>query len=221
MLVAGTVPVSAPLVRLYSDYMHTEYGELDSDYVFVNLWSAPVGRPLRYVGVRPHRVTPHTLRHSVVIGRCGDEVVSSCSAGGCEAPRVHLCRGPSWDLMLSASPPAASSGRAVAAERRVGCRPRRGGAARGGGQACSWGLVGGKPDLGDLRSSDDGSTSALRGPAWSDGARRHVEPSDRQRAEPAAARCWTGPAVDKQPGLLIRSKRLDEYGRVRLGWGSR
>jgi transposase/integrase len=37
----ATVPVSAPLVRLYSDYMHTEYRELDSDYVFVNLWSAP------------------------------------------------------------------------------------------------------------------------------------------------------------------------------------
>lgn len=32
-----TVPVSVPLVRLYSDYLHTEYGDLDSDYVFVNL----------------------------------------------------------------------------------------------------------------------------------------------------------------------------------------
>lgn len=31
-----TLPVSAPLVRLYSGYMHTEYGSLDSDYVFVN-----------------------------------------------------------------------------------------------------------------------------------------------------------------------------------------
>ena len=70
----ATVPVSAPLVRLYSDYMHTEYGELDSDYVFVNLWSAPVGRPLRYDAVaklvRRLRArtgiefTPHTLRHS-------------------------------------------------------------------------------------------------------------------------------------------------------------
>jgi integrase len=38
-----TLPVSAPLVRLYSDYMHTEFGGLDSDYVFVNLWAAPVG----------------------------------------------------------------------------------------------------------------------------------------------------------------------------------
>ena len=27
------VPVSTPLVRLYSEYMHVEYGELDSDYV--------------------------------------------------------------------------------------------------------------------------------------------------------------------------------------------
>jgi integrase/recombinase XerD len=43
-----TLPISAPLVHLYSDYKHTEYGELDCDYVFVNLWAEPVGRPLRY-----------------------------------------------------------------------------------------------------------------------------------------------------------------------------
>lgn len=47
----ASVPVSASLVRLYSDYMHSEYGALDSDYVFVNLWSPPVGRPLRYQAV--------------------------------------------------------------------------------------------------------------------------------------------------------------------------
>lgn len=40
------VPIPARVVRLYSDYLHTEYGDLDCDYVFVNLWSAPVGRPL-------------------------------------------------------------------------------------------------------------------------------------------------------------------------------
>jgi hypothetical protein len=28
----AVVPVSAPLVRLYSEYVHAEYGELDSDY---------------------------------------------------------------------------------------------------------------------------------------------------------------------------------------------
>jgi integrase len=70
----SVVPVSAPLVRLYSDYMHGEYGDLDSDYVFVNLWSVPVGRPLRYqaviklVGLLRARTgiefTPHMLRHS-------------------------------------------------------------------------------------------------------------------------------------------------------------
>jgi hypothetical protein len=68
------VPVSAPLVRLYLDYMHTEYGELDCDYVFVNLWADPVGRPLRYQAVAKlvERLrtatgvwfTPHMLRHS-------------------------------------------------------------------------------------------------------------------------------------------------------------
>lgn len=35
----AAVPVTAALVRCYSDYMHTEYGDIDSDYVFVNLWS--------------------------------------------------------------------------------------------------------------------------------------------------------------------------------------
>lgn len=69
-----TVPVSAALVRLYSDYMHTEYGDLDSDYVFVNLFSEPVGRPLRYDAVAKlvNRLrartgiefTPHVLRHT-------------------------------------------------------------------------------------------------------------------------------------------------------------
>jgi len=71
---ASTLPVSAPLVRLYSDYLHLEYGELDCDYVFVNLWSPPVGRPLRYqavaklVGRLSERTgiafTPHLLRHT-------------------------------------------------------------------------------------------------------------------------------------------------------------
>jgi len=66
--------VSTALVRLYSDYMHTEFGDLDCDYVFVNLWAEPVGRPLRYQAVarlvaRLRAVTgiaftPHLLRHT-------------------------------------------------------------------------------------------------------------------------------------------------------------
>ena len=68
------VPVSVPLVRLYSEYMHTEYGELDSDYVFVNLFAEPFGAPLSYDAVakmvRRLRTktgiafTPHMLRHT-------------------------------------------------------------------------------------------------------------------------------------------------------------
>src|SRR6266508_1067885 len=70
----AVIPVSTPLVRLYSDYMHTEYGELDSDYVFVNLWAGRVGQPLCYptvhqlvarVGARTGiEFTAHMLRHT-------------------------------------------------------------------------------------------------------------------------------------------------------------
>lgn len=46
-----TIPVSTSLARLYSEYMHVEYGDLDSDYVFVNLWSPPAGHPMCYDAV--------------------------------------------------------------------------------------------------------------------------------------------------------------------------
>ncbi|MGC8626532.1 MAG: tyrosine-type recombinase/integrase, partial [Acidimicrobiales bacterium] len=46
-----TIPASRELFRLYGDYMHGEYGDLDSDYVFVNLWAEPRGRPLSYPAV--------------------------------------------------------------------------------------------------------------------------------------------------------------------------
>ncbi len=46
-----TIPVSAELIRLYADYMHGEYGDLDSDYVFVNLWGEPRGHPWSYPAV--------------------------------------------------------------------------------------------------------------------------------------------------------------------------
>lgn len=70
----STIPVSTPLVRLYSEYMHVEYGEIDSDYVFVNLFGGRVGRPLTYASVHElaGRIaartgisfTAHMLRHS-------------------------------------------------------------------------------------------------------------------------------------------------------------
>ena len=85
-----SIPVSAGLVRLYADYLHGEYGELDSDYVFVNLWAGRRGRPLTYAAVydlvgRLRRRTgidfdPHWCRHTYATGllRAGTpvEVVS-------------------------------------------------------------------------------------------------------------------------------------------------
>ena len=70
----GSVPVAAALMRLYAEYMHVEYGSLDSDYVFVNLWGGRVGGPLSYatvndvvVATRRHvgfHFTPHWFRHT-------------------------------------------------------------------------------------------------------------------------------------------------------------
>lgn len=75
------VPVSADLIRLYADYLHAEYGDLDSDYVFVNLWGAPHGQPLAYPAVydlvkRVRRRTgiefdPHWFRHTYASRFCG------------------------------------------------------------------------------------------------------------------------------------------------------
>ena len=73
-IIDRTVPVSAELVRLYADYLHAEYGDLDSDYVFVNLWGRPLGQPWTYAAVydlvcRLRRRTgvefdPHWIRHT-------------------------------------------------------------------------------------------------------------------------------------------------------------
>ena len=72
--VSRTIPVSGELIRLYADYLHAEYGDLDSDYMFVNLWAHPHGHPLTYATVydlvrRLRRKTgidfdPHWLRHT-------------------------------------------------------------------------------------------------------------------------------------------------------------
>lgn len=70
------IPTSADLMRLYVDYRSVEYGALDSDYVFVNLWGRPYGHPLSYPAVydlvgRLRRRTgitfgPHMFRHTYV-----------------------------------------------------------------------------------------------------------------------------------------------------------
>ena len=68
------VCVSGELVRLYSDYMVDEYGTLESDFVFVNLWGRPHGHAMtksavneltralrRRTGIA---FTPHVMRHT-------------------------------------------------------------------------------------------------------------------------------------------------------------
>jgi integrase/recombinase XerD len=79
-----SIPVSAELVRLYADYLHGEYGNLDSDYVFVNLWGQPHGHPLAYPAVydlvrRLRRRTdidfdPHWCRHTAATRMLRDGV---------------------------------------------------------------------------------------------------------------------------------------------------
>lgn len=104
----AVIPVSTPLVRLYSEYMHAEYGELDSDYVFVNLWAEPRGHPLRYDAVAKLVLrlrersgvdfTLHQLRHSAATAwiRAGVpiEIVSKLlthrSVATTSAAYVHL-----------------------------------------------------------------------------------------------------------------------------------
>lgn len=68
------VHVSRDLMKLYADYLIEEYGEIDSDYVFVNLWENPVGKPYSYGAAkdlfnRLGRITgidvhPHIFRHT-------------------------------------------------------------------------------------------------------------------------------------------------------------
>jgi len=66
--------VSASLIRLYTDYLVEEYGDLDCDYVFVNLWGGTAGTPWRYWNVTDLvgrlrarsgvEFTVHMLRHT-------------------------------------------------------------------------------------------------------------------------------------------------------------
>lgn len=71
---SNSIPVSSELLKLWNDYMHEEYVDLDSAYVFVNLFSAPVGRRMSYPNVNSlvlktrrkvgFDFTPHQLRHT-------------------------------------------------------------------------------------------------------------------------------------------------------------
>jgi integrase/recombinase XerD len=69
-----TVPVGPELIRLYAVYLHEEYGGVDSDHVFVNIWAEPKGHAWSYQAaydlvLRLRARTgisfdPHWFRHS-------------------------------------------------------------------------------------------------------------------------------------------------------------
>jgi integrase/recombinase XerD len=79
-----SIPVDAAVVRLYGDYLHEEYGDLDNDHVFVNLWAQPLGQAMSYPAVydlvlRLRRRTgidfdPHWLRHTAATRMLRDGV---------------------------------------------------------------------------------------------------------------------------------------------------
>lgn len=78
------VHVSKELMAVYSDYLINEYLEdIDSDYVFINIWEGQIGHPMKYstvadlfrrlaskTGVKAH---PHIFRHTHATNliRCG------------------------------------------------------------------------------------------------------------------------------------------------------
>ncbi len=86
------IPASPELMRLYADYLNREYGALDSDHVFVNLWAEPVGRSWAYPAVydlvlRLRERTgidfePHQYRHTyatwLLRRGAGMETVKEC-----------------------------------------------------------------------------------------------------------------------------------------------
>lgn len=47
-----TVPAPAALFSGYARYLDEEYGDLDSDFVFVNLWAPPRGHAMSYAAAR-------------------------------------------------------------------------------------------------------------------------------------------------------------------------
>jgi integrase len=48
---SARIPVPTDLMRLWNEYMHREYGDTDSDYVFVNLWGGRLGAAMTYGNV--------------------------------------------------------------------------------------------------------------------------------------------------------------------------
>lgn len=66
--------VSSELIDLYADYLINEYIDINSDYVFINLWEGKIGYPMNYTTVvdlfkriskkTDIRINPHLFRHT-------------------------------------------------------------------------------------------------------------------------------------------------------------
>ena len=164
------VPVSAQLIRLYGDYLHAEYGDLDCDYVFVNLFGGRRGQAMGYPAVydlvrRLRRRTGidfdlHWFRHSAATRMLRDrvpiEVVSSLlghSSVVTDRPGLRASdrRG---------RPQGAGGGGLVQPVARCGCEPGRAQRFRDGGQP-----DGGHPGAGTPGSPRAAGQAGGRGPA--------------------------------------------------------
>lgn len=72
-----SIPISGKTLRLYTAYLNDELGEINSDYIFINLWNGVVGSPWTYSAVydlvtRLRRAIgfefdPHSLRHTYAV----------------------------------------------------------------------------------------------------------------------------------------------------------
>ena len=68
------IPVSKELLAMYNDYLIHEYPEIESDYVFVNIWEGNVGMPINPIVLNTMftrlsekteiKVYPHLFRHT-------------------------------------------------------------------------------------------------------------------------------------------------------------
>jgi site-specific recombinase XerD len=68
------IPVTSELLQMYNDYLIYEYPEVESDYVFVNIWEGKVGFPMnpkvlntmfgRLTKKTAIKVNPHLFRHT-------------------------------------------------------------------------------------------------------------------------------------------------------------
>jgi hypothetical protein len=114
-----TVPVGPDLIWLYADYLHEEYGSIDSDYVFVSIWAGPKGQAWPYqaaydlvVRVRARTgiaFDPHWFRHSaatrwlrdgVPIGIRGGQLIPRPSFFQLDNTRKARARGEPWHLIV-------------------------------------------------------------------------------------------------------------------------